>query len=357
MKKLTIRLSIVVLWICIIFAALYWPKMNFFSYQSNTINVFSWSDILDPKIVSSFEKETGIKVNFSYYASNEELLVKLKATKGRGYDLIIPSDYAVKNLIQGSLLKKIDRSKLLFWKDINPNLLGHFFDPKNQYSIPFEWEIFLIGINKDYFEKKPIPASWKLVFDPNTVHYKIAMTNDPIEATSFASFYLFGHKSSLTQTQIDQVKKLLILQKNWVEAYASFRGDYFLSTGNCGVTVASSSYLWRSLKLFPSLRFILPKEGTFIAIENLAIPRHSKKEDLTYQFINYLYSESSVRTHFKTYGYFPSTLQSLQDIEISQEAKALLHSSEEQFKKFHFIEEVMPQQTITDIWVEVKSNS
>jgi spermidine/putrescine-binding protein len=103
------------------------------------------------------------------------------------------------------------------------------------------------------------------------------------------------------------------------------------------------------------MRFILPKEGTFIAIENLAIPSHSKKEALTYKFINYLFKESSVRTHFTTYGYFPSTLQSLHEVELSPEAKSLLFSSEEQFKKFHFMHEVMPQQTITDIWVEVKS--
>lgn len=355
MKKTLFKTTVIALWVCIIFAALYWPKLSFLSYQKNTINVFSWSDILDPKVVSDFEKETGIKVNFSYYSSNEELLVKLKATKGEGYDLIIPSDYAVGNLAQERLLKKINKSQLDFWKDINPNLLGHFFDPYNSYSIPFEWEIFLIGINKDYFAKRTIPSSWKLIFDANIVNYKIAMTNDPIEATLFASFYLFGPQSFLNSDQIEQVKNLLITQKKWVEAYASFRGDYFLATGNCQATVASSSYLWKSSKLFPSLRFVLPKEGTFIAIENLAIPRHSKKEKITYQFINYLFKESSVRTHFKTYGYFPSTLHAFENVEMTPEARALLFSPEEQFKKFHFMHEVMPQQKITDIWIEVKS--
>ena len=353
MKKLVKQFVIICLWICLLLGALYWPKITFFSYKANTINVFTWGDILDPKIISSFEKETGIKVNFSYYSSNEELLVKLKATKGEGYDLIIPSDYAVSTLIKQNLLKKIDKSKLTFWNELNPNLLGRFFDPTNEYSIPFEWEIFLLGIN--YYKDKSTPLNWGLNFDKNNINYKISMTNDPIEATLLAGFYLFGPKDSLNATESAAVRDLLIKQKKWVEAYATFRGDYFLCTGSCQVAVVSSSYIWKTLNQFPSIGFVVPEEGTFISIENLSIPHPSKKEDLTYQFINYLFKEESVLSHFKTFGFFPSTLQALDKIELLPETKKLLLSSEDQFKKFHFAKEMMPQEQITDIWIEVKS--
>ncbi len=168
MKKILTRTSIILSWICLIILSLYWPKINFFSYEKNTINVFTWGDILDLKVVADFEKDTGIKVKFNYYSSNEELLVKLKATKGEGYDLIVPSDYAVDNLIKENLLKKIDKSKLTFWHQINPNLLSHFFDPHNNYSIPFAWEIFVLGINKDYFAHYKEPNSWGLLFDQDS---------------------------------------------------------------------------------------------------------------------------------------------------------------------------------------------
>ncbi len=356
MKKLIKQSLIIIAWLCLLLGALYWPKINFFSsYGANTINVFTWGDILDPSIIASFEKDTGIKVNLSYYSSNEELLVKLKATKGEGYDLIVPSDYAVSTLIKQNLLKKIDKSKLTFWSAINPNLLGHFFDPSNEYSIPFEWEIFLLGINKNYFNQRDIPLNWGLIFDKNHIDYKISMTNDPIEATLFASLYLFGPKDSLTPAEMSAVRNLLISQKEWVEAYATFRGDYFLATGSCQVALVSSSYLWKTLNQFPSIGFALPKEGTFISIENISIPHPSKKEDLTYQFINYLFQEESALSHFETFGFFPSTLQSLTNIKIAPETKELLLSSEEQFRKFHFAKEVMPQDQITDIWIEVKS--
>lgn len=355
MKKLAIRSAIVCAWVLFIFGALYWPKLGFFSYQDSTINVFTWGDILDPKIIKAFEKDTGIKVNFNYYSSNEELIVKLKATKGVGYDLIIPSDYAVNLLIKEELLKKIDKSQLTFWNEIHSNLLGHFFDPCNHYSIPFEWEIFVLGINKEYFASRKPSFGWNLIFDQNLIHYKISMTNDPIEAILLASFYLFGPKSSLNPSEVEQVKNLLIRQKSWVEAYASFRGDYFLATGNCQVAVASSSYFWKTLKLFPKVGFVLPKEGTFLSIESLCIPRPSKKEALTYKFINYLFREDSIRSHFDTFGFFPSTLQSIQGIDLDPEIQKLLFSSEADFQKFYFMQEILPQNQINDIWIEIKS--
>ncbi len=356
-RKYLLRFCIIFAWLFGISLALYWPKINFFSYNDNSINVFAWSDILHPDIVAKFEKETGIKVKFNYYSSNEELLVKLKATQGEGYDLIIPSDYALQHLIQNNLLKSIDKSKLPFWNTINSNLLNHSFDPSNHYSIPFAWEIFLFVVNKDYFQKYPAPPSWKLVFDQNSINYKIAMSNDPIEATLFASFYLFGSTNSLSPSQINQVQHLLIEQRKWVEVYASFRGDYFLSTGSCQLAIASSSYLWRTLNLFPSIGFMIPKEGTFITLESLAIPRLSKKEALTYQLINYLFQEQSVRAHFDTFAYFPSTLNSIPNLKLNPDVKRLLFSSKKDFENFHFMHEVMPQQKMTDVWVEVKSKN
>ncbi len=357
MRKLLIRFFIISCWLVGIFLALYWPKISFFSYQDNTINVFAWSDILHPDVVAEFEKETGINVKFNYYSSNEELLVKLKATKGEGYDLIIPSDYALQHLIQANLLKPLDKTKLSFWNDINPNLLNHSFDPNNQYSIPFEWEVFLFIINKNYFQNYPVDSSWKLVFDQKSIDYKIAMTNDPIEATLFASFYLFGPTTSLTPSQITQLQNLLVEQRKWVEVYASFRGDYFLSTGSCQLAIASSSYLFRALTTLPSNGYMIPKEGTFITLESLAIPRLSKKEALTYQLINYLFKEESVRSHFEMFAFFPSTLHSIPNLELAPDIQQLLFTSKEDFNNFHFMHSVTSQQKITDIWVEVKSKN
>src|SRR3569832_328639 len=112
-KKIITRSSVILFWIALIFGVLYWPDETFLT-NNRSINVFVWGDILDPSVVADFEKETGIKVNMNFYASNEEMLVKLKATGGQGYDMIIPSDYSVEILIKDGLVKELDKTKLNF---------------------------------------------------------------------------------------------------------------------------------------------------------------------------------------------------------------------------------------------------
>lgn len=354
-KKISIRSIIILFWLALIFCALYWPKWNWIKYDQNTINVFVWGDILEPTIVANFEKETGIKLNLSYYSSNEELIVKLKATRGEGYDLVIPSDYAVNILIKEELLKAFDKNKFAYWNTLNPQLLNQYFDPDNSYSIPFEWELYGFGIDKDYFAQHPTTPSWGMIFNPDILRYKIVMNNDPIEAVEFASFYLYGSAEGMDNDQTTAIKQLLIQQKPWVAAYANFRGDYFLATKNVSLVVASSSYIFRSKRLFDFIGFVVPEEGSFITIENFCIPKPSKKEDLVFQFINYLCSPKSVAAHYETFGQFPSALHPLDVLRSDPEASKLMFSTPEDFKKYHFIRNVLPEAEIRDIWVEVKN--
>ena len=355
MRKLFARFAIIAFWIALIAFGLYWPKWQIIRYKENTIHVFAWGDILDPDVVADFEKQTGIKVNLSYYSSNEELIVKLKATRGEGYDLIIPSDYAVNVLIQEDLLKPLDKTKLPFWNEIRSNLKGHSFDPQNTYSIPFEWELYGLGIDKTYFKDKEMIPSWKMLFDPAVVDYKVTMRNDPIESVEFAAFYLFGPVSSIDQQQAEQVRMVLKRQKPWVEAYADFRGDYFLATKNCAVVVASSSYIWRTMRLFDFVGFVVPQEGSFITIENLCIPKPSHKEDLVYRFIDHLYQPESTLSHYNTFGFFPARLKAEDIAESDPQASSILLDAESNFGKYHFFQNILPQQEVRDIWVDVKS--
>ncbi len=350
LKRWITRSFIIFLWLLLIFFSLYLPKIIYF--RDDTLNVFAWGDILDPAIIADFEKKTNIKVNLSYYSSNEELLVKLKATKGEGYDLIIPSDYAVTFLRNEGLLKEIDHTKLNFYNRLSPSLLGHGYDPENKYSIPFEWEIYGLGIDKDYFKIHPLVNNWKMLFENRG--YKVSMTNDPAEATLLTTFFLFNKIDPLTTDELTQVKDLLIKQKKWVEAYANFRGDYFLATKNCPVVFASSSYIWRTMRLFDFVDFIVPEEGSFITIENLCIPKASRKEELVYKLMNYLYQPEILIHHFDLFGFFPPTQDKLDEFSLDPKAERWIFASQKDFDKFHFYRPIVSQQQMRDMWVELK---
>ncbi len=138
-------------------------------------------------------------------------------------------------------------------------------------------------------------------------------------------------------------------------AYANFRGDYLLATKNCPVVVASSSYIWRTMRNFPFVNFVVPEEGTFITIENLCIPMPTQKEDLVYKFINYLYSKESSASHFNTFGFFPSTTHAYDLMHLDPLAEKLMQPTPAQFAKYHFTQQLLPEDAIRDLWVEVKS--
>ena len=342
-------------WLAALAICAYSSKIEQLRTTEKSLNVFTWGDMLSPAMVQQFEKETGIKVRLSYYSSNEELLVKLKATKGEGYDLIIPSDYAVKVLIDEGLLQELDRSKLPFFSELNPKLLGHFFDKENSYSIPFQWELFGLGIDKDYFATHPFSPSWRSVFDQKVIDYKITMINDPVETVLIASFYLFGKIFPLTKTQASAVTTLLKEQRSSVLAYADFRGDYFLATQNCPLIVSSSSYVTRSQEKFPFIEFVIPEEGTFLTIENLAIPKNSNKQELVYQLIDYLYREESIRTAFGTYKFLPVLKNSNPIFGDDKGSRRIYDYANENFDRLHFTEMIVPEEELRDLWIEVKS--
>lgn len=353
MKGLS-RFLIIFGWVALIFGALYSPHLKFYKSDERSINIFAWGSSLDPSVLAEFEEETGIKIHVSYYSSNEELQVKMKATGGFGYDLVMPSDYAVAILKQADLLKPLDKSKLHFLDDINPLLINHPYDPKNTYSIPFEWEVVGLGVNTDAFEEPFVP-SWKAVYDRSQIDYKIATVNDPIEAVIYAAFYLFGTTEQLDESHFQEIRTLLLEQRKWVEAYTDYRADYFLATGNCPIALSINSVIKRIRSQFANVKFMIPKEGTFISIENFCIPKQSKKEEYTYQLLNWLYRKESIASHYENVWLLPATLSALPELNLEEHEKELLTMSREEFKKFHFIKNIYPQAKVRNLWVEVKS--
>ena len=213
--QLIFRLMIVSLWVCVFFAFLITPHyLKPLKTEKQVLNIFSWPEILNPEIVKKFEHETGIQVVRHYYTSNEELLVKLKATQGKGYDLIIPSDYAVIKLIEEELLQPIDHSRLTFMENLNPKLIHQDFDPQNTYSIPFIWEVLGFGIDTEQYQEIPFSPTWKEIFSPAHPNTKISMLNDPIEAIDVTAHYLFDQKELLSCQEVALIRAKLQEQKH-----------------------------------------------------------------------------------------------------------------------------------------------
>ncbi len=351
--KLFIRSLYVVTITLFLFLATYFASYTCSKTDDkNILNIFVWGDFFPEETFRKFEAETGIKLIINHYTSNEELILKLETSKGLGYDLVFPSDYGITELREKGLLKPLDKSKLDFLPRIEPYLLDRNFDPKNQFSIPYFWEVYGLALEKKKISGPFIP-SLSLLFEGNS---KVVMTADPVEALDFASHYLYGYRNTLSQNEEYQVINLLKEQKKRVEAYTDDRVQYMISSEDCPIAILRVSFFWKNYNEFPHLQIYLPKEGLFTTIENIALSCESKHLDAAYKFINFIYKPEIMAAQLDLSPLFPACKDALPFAQFVN-----IPRYHEIFKEvrsrndFYFTHYVIPRERIRPTWVEIKS--
>jgi spermidine/putrescine transport system substrate-binding protein len=348
--------GIVALWFIIIFGALHAPDVVQRLYSGQSINVFAWSDSLDPDVLYDFEKETGIRVNLTHYESNEELFAKLYTANGAGYDLIMPSDYMLDNLRKHGLLQRLDHKKMDFISRLDSRLMGHFFDPHNHYSVPSEWSVVGIGYDRTVFLGGLPKNSWAMIFDPEYMPEKLVASGYARELCYIAARYLFGRVTqSLTPGQIDQIVELLRKQKPKVLAYSSARADLLVAAHNAQLAVIANIYLARSAQHVDNLDFDVPVEGGFLNIENFAVPSASNKIDLVYKLLNYLYKPEIVYQMALDAILLPATVKEQKRLALVPAFSKMLNIPKKQFGKLSFFTDVLTEAQVNEIWVRLKA--
>lgn len=347
--------GIVMFWVVLLGAGLYAPDVVRALYSTREFRILTWGDIFDPAYIRLFEQQHGVSVRMSYYASNEELIVKLHKTGGAEYDLIVPSDYAVTVLRSQGLLKKLDHEKMPFVSRLNPRLLGHAYDPNNEYSLPFEWELYGIGYDSRFFADTNFVPDWGLVFHNPRGAYKVVMTNDPVEAVMCAARFLYPHVEKFSPEQIAELRSLLRRQNRWVEAYSSIRAGYYLATGSSPVAITTTTYVAHAHKYAPYIAFALPESGGFLTIENFAIPLHGAHDDLAYAFMDFMYRPAAALHHFEAYANLPAVLDDAVVAALPAATRDYILMDMADFKQLRFFKRLLSEQQMTDVWVAVKS--
>ena len=202
--------------------------------------MYAFTEFISSEAIKEFEKETGIKVRVQYFEFNEELYAKFKINHGEGYDLITPSDFMIETMRKDGMLQEIDHSKLSNFKELNTHLLNRYFDPGNRYSIPLCWIVYGIVYNRKIVGKNFGQIGLSMLFkDPwdlvitnvVTEHFRVCMIQDPRDMVCFAAIYLYGRYKKLTESELSEIQKLLIKQKNWVESYTDVGTPYLLTGG------------------------------------------------------------------------------------------------------------------------------
>ncbi len=286
--------------------------------EEKILNVYNWSDYIAEDTLARFTAETGVKVNYDVYDSNEILEAKLMAGSS-GYDVVFPSASPfVARQVKSGIYLKLDRSKLTNWKNLTPSLLKALTasDPGNEHAAPYMVAGTGIGYNIDRVKAAAAGAptdSWALLFDPawasKLATCGISLLDDPSEV--FAAAYAYLGIDTATEKREDLETAAALIQKirPFVKYFHSSsyindlaNGDVCVSHGYGGDLIQSRDRAGEANRGV-NIRVFLPKEGAQAVIDVMAIPNDAKHPDNAHAFINFMMRPDVVGPITNTVGY------------------------------------------------------
>jgi putrescine transport system substrate-binding protein len=272
--------------------------------EPKVLNVYNWSDYIAEDTLKNFEKETGIHVNYDNYDSNETLHGKLTAGH-TGYDIVVPSAHFAKLQIQAGLFQKLDKSQLTNWGNLDPALLKLMdkVDPGNQYLVDWLWGFVTVGINTDQVKKAlgtmPMPENpWSLVFDPKYAdklkNCGISVLDSPSEVLPVALGYLGKPPYSTDPADYAAAAAMLKKVRKDVTRFSSSEYINDMAHGSLCVVMGYSGDIniarARALesKKGPTIQALVPKTGSTLFFDSMAIPADAPHPLNAHLFINYI---------------------------------------------------------------------
>ncbi|EEA91802.1 polyamine ABC transporter substrate-binding protein [Pseudovibrio sp. JE062] len=270
--------------------------------EDRVVNVYNWSDYVDAQVLKDFEKETGIKVNYDTFDSNEVLETKLLTGK-TGYDVVVPSATFLQRQIQAGVYQKLDKDLLPNLKHMDPLLQERIevFDPGNEFSVNYMWGTSGYGVNEEKIRAlnpdAPI-GSWDLLFDVDELS-KIAdcgvyVMDEPDEMFPAAMHYLGLNPDSNSPQDIRKAGELLETIRPYIRKFHNSEfvnglanGDICLAYGWSGDVLQAADRAAEADKGV-EVTYILPNEGAQMWFDQIAIPADAENVEEAHEFINYL---------------------------------------------------------------------
>jgi putrescine transport system substrate-binding protein len=287
--------------------------------EDNVVNVLNWTDYIAPDTIERFERETGIRVNYDVFDSNEVLETKL-LTGHTGYDVVVPTDYFLERQAQHGILLPLDRAKLPHYQNLDPVVMTHLegVDPGNRYGIPYAGVMTGIGYNvaavKKVLGDVPID-SWRVIFDPKNAERLKAcgftMLDAEAEVFFSAKIWIGVDPASERLEDLRAVETLLKGVRPAVRYFNSSQYINDLANGEICIALSWSGDVLQARDRAAEshngveIRFVAPKEGLLQSYDMLAIPADAQHPNNAHKFIDFLL-RADIAANFTRARKFPS---------------------------------------------------
>ena len=258
-----------------------------------SINVYNWGEYISTgadegtlNVNAEFTALTGIKVNYTNYATNEELYAKLKGG-GATYDIIIPSDYMISKMIKEGLVQKLDFDNIPNFKYIMENYRNQDYDPENEYSVPYTWGTVGIIYDSTMIDIAEEDIDWDLLWNEDYAD-QILMFDNPRDAFAIAEIMLGYSLNTESVSELKSAAEKLKDQKRIVQGYVM---DEIFDKMGAGEALIAPYYAGDALTIMEEnedLNFVVPKSGTNLFIDAMCIPTCAKQKEAAEMYINFM---------------------------------------------------------------------
>ncbi|MDL2207561.1 spermidine/putrescine ABC transporter substrate-binding protein [Desulfovibrio sp. OttesenSCG-928-M16] len=278
--------------------------------DNGQVVVYNWSEYIPQEVLDNFTKETGIKVVYSTFESNEAMYAKVKLLRGKSYDVVVPSGYFVDLMRRDKLVREIDHAKLPNLKHLDPKIMDQEYDPGNRYSVPYMWGAVGLAYNTKYIPKGSL-TRWSQMLQPE-FKGKIILTDDLRDAFGLALRakgysinsrdpeeikkaydFLAQLKASVRVFDVTAIKQALISEEVWMGPI--WNGDFLVARDEN-----------------PDLDYIFPEEGPVLWADSFTIPVGAENLDNAYAFINYMLRPDVAAACVQEYKYSSPNLPALE---------------------------------------------
>jgi len=342
------------------------------SAQDRVVNVYNWSDYIDESVLEDFTKETGIKVVYDVFDSNEILETKLLAG-GTGYDVVVPTGSFLSRQITAGVFEKLDKSKLSnisnMWSEIEQRVQK--YDPGNAYSINYMWGTTGLGYNVDKVKAAlgdgaPVD-SWALLFDTANLEKLqgcgVHVLDAPTELIPAALNYLGMDPDSKNRGDIEKAGELLKSIRPYIQKFHSSEYINALANGDICVAIGWSGDVLQARDRAAeadngvTVEYSIPKEGALMWFDQMAIPADAPHKAEALEFLNFIMRPEAIAkaSNYVYYANGNKASQPLLDKEVIDDPA--IYPTPEALANLYTVTAYAPKinRIVTRVWTAVKS--
>ena len=315
------------------------------------LNIFNWSEYLPQSIIDNFEKTYNIKVNYSTFSSNEEMLAKLMAG-GNQFDLVVASDYMVDVLKKQKLIQPISKDSITNFKNLDPKVINLDFDKNNEYSIPYMWGDVSIVYDSEAI-KTPI-EDYKDLWKPELKNTMVVLDDQRI-VIGMALKKLGYPLNETSPVALEKAKAELLKLKPNIKAFDSDSPKTLLINGEAKIGLVWGAEAALAKRENPKLKVAIPKEGLILQQDNFVVPTNSKNKTAAEKFMNFILEPEVSAEISRSFPYANPNSAAIPYIDSNILKDIAIYPPDEAVKEGEHLKDVgEAAAALDDVWTHVK---